>query len=70
MKTQTYQPAELHTFTPELSLFVVTGDRQDLELAMDSFSQCKHVSQSAFDRAVDGRPMRPKRKHLIEVALF
>jgi hypothetical protein len=67
---QEYQPAELHTYTPELGVFVVTGMRQDLEAVMDDFSQCKHVSQSSFDRAVYGQYEKPKRKHLIELQLF
>jgi hypothetical protein len=66
-----YQPAELHTYTEDLGIFVVTGIRQDLEHVLeDSFNECKHLSQSSFDRSVYGRYVKPKRKHLIEVALF
>lgn len=64
------QPVELHTLTPELGIFVITGSLQDVEAVQDSFEGSRTVSSSTFDRVAYGAPARKRRKHLIELALF
>ena len=49
---------EVRTITPELGEFTITGDYEEVELALRSFPKLREVSDSTFERAVQGKPLR------------
>ena len=56
-----YQPTILDVYTPELGVFTITGDYQDVlpvESLYARLYRTKRVNTSTFERIVFGRPRR------------